>query len=485
MEAAINKEKKRLYPLGLKVMLVISFFYMIGQMTINFNLVLYATQELGFSRSGITVIFGVFWALGTVYSLLGGYLSGKYGYKQAVILGISLEIVAFLLLTVKSTLFLYFGLAFFAVGAHFAVPAMNCTISQLYGPGDTRRHSGFLLNYVALNIGSLIASIGSGFLAQIFGFSYVFLFPSIILFLAVGIFIVFNNYIDYHTESLMSDQEKRGFTQKTKDFIKMLIVALLSISVFALIIAHAKTLNIWIIIVAAMAYVYVLFISFKYYTGAARRKMLLFVVLCIASIVFWLLYNLAPTALTLFIQHNVDRNILGTLIPTQAYSGLNPIVIIIFGPIISWGLIKLGNKGKKVSNLTKFIIALIMMGLGYLLLVPSIPASHFALVGSIWIVFSYLLQSVGELFIGPVAQAMVGELVPREKEGMMMGLTLLNLGCSSAIATYFANYAYINTNNLRLSDISFEHAFALYGILAVVVGILLFAFSPLLKKMMK
>ena len=80
---------------------------------------------------------------------------------------------------------------------------------------------------------------------------------------------------------------------------------------------------------------------------------------------------------------------------------------------------------------------------------------------------------------------MVGELVPKEKEGMMMGLTLLNLGCSSAIATYFANYAYVNTTDLRTSDISFEHAFALYGILAVVVGLILFAFLPLLKKMMK
>ena len=397
---AVNSTKERLYPLGLKVMLVISFFYMIGQMTINFNLALYATEKLGFSNSDVTVVFGVFWALGTVYSLLGGFLSGKFGYKQGVILGISLEIVAFILLTVKSIIFLYFGLALFAVGAHFAVPSMNCTISQLYGPGDTRRHSGFLLNYVALNIGSLIASIGSGYISQVFGFSYVFLVPAIMLFIAVGVFIAFNNFIDYHPESLMAEQEKRKRIKKTIDFSKMLVVAVLSVFVIAFIIAHAKSLNIWIIIVAAFAYLYVLYIAFSQYKGTERRKMILFVILCIASIVFWLLYNLAPTALTLFIQHNVNRHVLGTLIPTQAYSGLNPIVIVIFGPIISWSLIKLANKGKKISNMSKFVIALIMMGLGYLLLVPSIPASHYALVGSFWIVLSYLLQSIGELFIG-------------------------------------------------------------------------------------
>ena len=88
--------------------------------------------------------------------------------------------------------------------------------------------------------------------------------------------------------------------------------------------------------------------------------------------------------------------------------------VITLGTALSILWLRLDKKNKSPSYPAKFALAIMQMGLGYLILTFGImQADQLGYVSLIWITFSYLLQTSGELFIAPIGNAMVGHLVPK------------------------------------------------------------------------
>ncbi|HNM41504.1 MAG TPA: hypothetical protein PKI72_14715, partial [Giesbergeria sp.] len=55
-----------------------------------------------------------------------------------------------------------------------------------------------------------------------------------------------------------------------------------------------------------------------------------------------------------------------------------------------------------------------------------------------WLFLSYVLQALGELLISPIGYAMVGKLIPRQHQGLMMGSWMLVTGLASLFAADFS-----------------------------------------------
>jgi POT family proton-dependent oligopeptide transporter len=145
------------------------------------------------------------------------------------------------------------------------------------------------------------------------------------------------------------------------------------------------------------------------------------------------------------------------------------------------------KKAQQISIPAKFALGILLMGLGYLVLVLPIDVFPTAngVINSWWIVFSYFLQTAGELFVGPIGFAMVGELVPARLEGLMMGIWQLATGVAGALSAYMADMTTtpkLDTTAASATDPAYAHAFLLFGAATVGVAIITALLTPYIKR---
>src|SRR5207253_604201 len=129
--------------------------------------------------------------------------------------------------------------------------------------------------------------------------------------------------------------------------------------------------------------------------------------LAIFSVIFWAAFEQAPTSLNLFAQDFTNRVVFGYEVPTEWLQAVNSIFVITLAPVFAWLWVALARRGVDLSSPAKFTLALLMAGLGFLLMVPA--ANHViagggaaARVSIWWLTISYLLQTFGELSLSPV-----------------------------------------------------------------------------------
>ena len=97
-----------------------------------------------------------------------------------------------------------------------------------------------------------------------------------------------------------------------------------------------------------------------------------------------------------------------------------------------------------------------------------------------------MLLALAELLISPIGYSMVGRLIPSNMQSMMMGMVLFNSGVAAVLASFFSNQALgdVETSNPLVSNPSFAHVFHGLGWSALVCAVVIFALTPILRRMM-
>lgn len=447
------------------------------------TLVLYITKGLNISNTNALTITGSFIAFNYALHLLGGYCGGRLLSNRALFLyGMVLQIIGCIIISHPTTTALYWGLAAFLTGNGMNVTCLNCMVTQLFEPNDKRRESAFLWNYSGMNIGFIIGFTLSGYF-QLTN-SYHELFLLIALGNVVALIIVLFNW------NILRDRNtqiaKLASTKRLN--ITLLGIGLIALLVPALKIAllHASFSNHLIMAVGAFMACAVAFMATQQQDIDARKKMWAYFILASSSLIFWTLYQIMPMGLTLFIEHNVNRHYLGITIPPQWALNINSIVIIIGGPALTYFFKYLRKKGANITIPLQFSMALILIGLGFVILPLGI---HYAdpngYTSFSWIIVCYIFQSLGELFINPIGYAMIGRLAPVNLQGILMGTWLMVVGVAATLSNYFSNLAVGNSNavNPLITNPTYSHTFSLLGWLAVVVGVGLGFFVPFIAKL--
>jgi POT family proton-dependent oligopeptide transporter len=190
--------------------------------------------------------------------------------------------------------------------------------------------------------------------------------------------------------------------------------------------------------------------------------------------------------LNLFIDRNVDRHFLGILIAPQWIQNINTLVIILGGPLLSIIFTRLREQGVNINIPFQFSIALLLIGLSFVILPIGISfADTKGYTNFNWILVSYILQSVGELFISPVGYAMVGQLAPIHLRGLMMGMWMMVTGIAAILSDQFSKIAIGTTASVDplLTNAGYSHTFSVLGWSAISVGMILFLFVPIIVKL--
>ena len=196
-------------------------------------------------------------------------------------------------------------------------------------------------------------------------------------------------------------------------------------------------------------------------------------VMCAFVIAFWMGFEQAGGTMNLFADKQTDRHLLGWEIPASYFQAINPLGIVLLGPLMSmlWTRIDSGRRPWPTS--AKMGLGMIILGLGFVLLYfAQKRADLLGSVGPLWLVGVYLLHTIGELCLSPIGLSMVTKLAPVRVASLMMGSWYI----ANAVANYLAGV---------LESLLAASGFPLYGFLvlsSIGAGLVLIALSPLLRR---
>jgi POT family proton-dependent oligopeptide transporter len=125
------------------------------------------------------------------------------------------------------------------------------------------------------------------------------------------------------------------------------------------------------------------------------------------------------------------------------------------------------------------------MAIGFLVLATGIVAVNTdGKASPWWLVFSYLIQTVGELLISPIGLAMVARLAHKHLVGMMMGVWFLTLAAAFAVGGGLATLSAMPAEITGVASLEvYSHAFYIYGGISLALALISFALIPFLKKL--
>lgn len=165
--------------------------------------------------------------------------------------------------------------------------------------------------------------------------------------------------------------------------------------------------------------------------------------------------------------------------PTELQASINPFFIIIFTPLVVAFFGFLRRRNKEPSTPLKIGYGLLITALSMLVMVAAVfVASNGTEKASVsWLVATYGVITIGELFLSPMGLSLVSKLSPKRIAALMMGGWFLSTaignklsGVLSGLWTSFDNKAYFFLTNTGLTMIA-------------VIGI--FILMPWLKKVAK
>jgi POT family proton-dependent oligopeptide transporter len=191
----------------------------------------------------------------------------------------------------------------------------------------------------------------------------------------------------------------------------------------------------WVLLGITGAFFAWLFLAGEW-TREERKRLLVITVLFVAATVFWMAYEQAGSTLNLFAERNTANSVLGHGFPASWYQSLPPLFIIIFAPIFAALWLRLGHRNP--SSPAKFAVGLLLLAIGFGLMIGAATvAASGVRVSPMWLVLSYLFQTLGELCVSPVGLSAMSKLAPARVAGLVMGVWFL----ASSVGNYLAGMA--------------------------------------------
>jgi POT family proton-dependent oligopeptide transporter len=471
------------HPKGLFVLFFAEMWERFSYYGMRALLIFYLTQHWLFSDSESGVIYGAYTALVYITPVLGGYLADRYlGQRKAVAYGAVLLTFGHFLMGFEgdggqdaaSLSMFWLALSFIIVGSGFLKANISVMVGQLYPRTDVRRDGAYTIFYVGINLGAALGSLLCGYLGQTYGWSYGFGAAGIGMLLGLIVFTVFKPL-------LMGRGEPPAPLAKSREW-GLYAVGVGAVGAIWWLIQYQALVGWALMVAGALLVAYVLFTAVVKLPPHDRDRIFAAMFLILGSILFWALFEQAGSSLNLFTDRHVDRG----GVPASMFQSINAIYIVLLGPLFAAGWTWLGRRGLEPSAPAKFGLAMIQLGIGFLVLVAGAAlGGDGAQVAVLFIFLIYLLHTMGELCLSPVGLSAMNRLAPAHMASLIMGTWFF----ASATGNFVAGLIAAATGSERASGEGAGRQVVLdvynqIGWIAVAVGIGVLVVSPLIKKLM-
>jgi POT family proton-dependent oligopeptide transporter len=424
----------------------------------------------------------VFGAFNYGLHLIGGYLGGRFlSNRNLFVGGMALQVIGCGCIAVGTAAMFYIGLAFFLTGSGLNVTCINMMLTQRFTPEDPRREGAFLWNYAGMNVGFFVGFTVAGYFQGTESYASLFIFATLGNFVAIVLaFFNWKTLTDRNTPLL--DATRNQFRLRQLAGLAILI-GLVPVVWFML--QRPGGTEIIIKGICAVVALTLLYLTIRHPDRREKRNMTAYLILTLGSLMFWSLYQMAPSGLMLFAVNNVNLMVGKVQIQPQWIQNINTVCIVVGGPLLASLFTGMRARGWRIDIPKQFATSLILMAVGFLILPLGIKLAGVDGKSAFgWLFMSYVLQSVGELLLMPVGYAMIGKLAPKQYQGVMMGSWMLVTGLASLFAGDFSGMIPEPSGTTAVAtNPEYVKLFGALGAGSLVVGVALVVLIPFLRKL--
>jgi proton-dependent oligopeptide transporter, POT family len=514
------------HPAGLKTLFMTEMWERLSYYGGRTFLAIYMTTSIakggrGMSDGAMGLVMALYLSSVYLLSLPGGWIADRFlGQRKAVMIGgIGIAIGnALLALPIEDAF--YPGLAIIAIGTGFLKPNVSTLVGQLYKPEDIRRDAGFTIYYMGINIGAGLAPLIGMFIAQSDSFRgfleghgidpnlcWQFGFAAPAIGMVAGL-IQYTLGSKSLGETGMKPTVPTDPVRAKRDVTVLWIIGVGIVGIialgFGLDASGAVELsgdllgNIFGIGLAIAAVV----VFIGYYASVRnsdeRKRVTAMIPLFLGSIGFFGVFEQASTTLSIYAERMVHRDVFGINVEASAYQFPNALFIVVMAAPFAAMWIRLAKKGREPTSVTKFGIGMLLTGLSFVVLLPTLSAiserqdtiellNHVPFTGDLatdtdyhrvspaYLVMLYFVSTCAELCISPVGLSSMSKLAPPRLAGMVMGTWFLATAIGNYIAGRAAGFS---------EERGYTFLFTVLIVSAFVIAAALFVVSPLIRKMM-
>ena len=416
-----------------------------------------AAGGMGFRTEKAGPIYALYVSSVYLLSVPGGWVADRVlGLRRAVFVGGVVIMMGHICLAIPSVATFYLGLALIATGTGLLKSNVSVLVGKLYSPDDLRRDAGYSIYYVGINTGAFIAPLITGWLAQSESFKRVLTSAGIApenswhwgfgaaavgMFLGLVQYVRGGKYLSREGLQPVRPTEPAAAARVARQ-VRMVGFGAAGLVLLTVLLVATGMLHFdpeaisrnfgWVLIAVTVGFFAWLFMS-RGWTRAERKQLIVIAVLFAAATVFWMAYEQAGSTLNLFAERDTRNVVFGHAFPASWYQSLPPMFIILFAPVFAAIWLRLGRRNP--SSAAKFSLGLFLLALGFALLIGAASAAAGgARVSPVWLFFSYLLQTLGELCLSPVGLSAMSVLAPVRIAGLVMGVWFLALSVGNYLA---------------------------------------------------
>jgi proton-dependent oligopeptide transporter, POT family len=363
---------------GMRALLTL---YMIGAV---------ANGGLGWSNGASLTVYAYYLGMAYFTTILGGWVADRFwGQRRSVVVGGLMMAAGYFLLAVRSNEAFFAGLSLVALGNGFFKPCLTSILGCLYKKDSPYRDSGYAIFYMGINLGGFIAPLVCGFFQETIGFGVGFIVAGVGMLIGLATFL--RGQQKGHFKDAGLKPEKASKASKAE----------------------------------------------KPLTALEKSRLVVVCVWSLLTIAFFMAFEQAGGLLAVYAQDYTRRFILGFEVNAAFFQTLNPLFIILFGPIVSYIWAKSGELSLTVKFAIGFFLSAIAFGC------MMLAASEYHTTGSshmVWLVLFNLFVTVGELCITPVLWSNVSKITPTRYLSFMMAVTLACVGVGSYLAGFVGSF---------------------------------------------
>lgn len=385
---------------------------------------------------------------------------------------------------------LFFSLALIIVGVGFLKANISTIVGALYDKGDPRRDGGFTIFYMGINLGSVLATLGCGYLGIRYGWAWGFGLAGFGMLAGLLTFLWGQKFLEGRAEPPVPEALGRKVAGPLNLEWLIYVAGFILLLPAWFLVQRDEIVTTMLAIGAPLIFAAMLIWSAVALKGAERSRMIVAIVLIVFSVLFWTLFEQAGSSLTLYADRNTDLTIAGELKMNAAQTNFfNPGLIVVLAPVFAALWVGLARRGLEPSTPVKFGLGIVQAGLGFLVL--TIGITYFAgadyRVPLIWLFLAYLLHTTGEICLSPVGLSMITKLAVPRVVGLMMGVWFL----SSALAHTLAGLIAKSTSGETVGGVvvdpaaqlaTYNSVFTTIGWVGVGIGVLVIILSPWLRR---
>ena len=444
----------------------------------------------------------------------------------------------------KTLLYVALGLIIFGNG--FFKPNISSMVGSLYPKEEkSKLDTAFTIFYMGINVGAFLGQFICPFLGDVtdaagnrnvFAFKWGFLAASLAMLVGtITFYFLKDKYVrtpegrpigGLPSKNEASDYEE-GESQSAQFSNASLMIAVAVFAGLGLLFHYAFGQNIiYSIIYGSGLTLAGLILSDKSLTKIETQRILVIYIVSFFIIFFWAAFEQAGSSLTFIANNQTDRNFLGWDMPPSMVQIFNGIFVVMFAVPFSMLWDRLRAQGKEPISPMKQAFGLALIALSYFIIAYNVKyLGNNGLLAIKWLILLYLIQTFGELCLSPIGLSLVGKLAPKRFASLLFGVFFLSNASGYALAGTLGSILpatgeqfkkalaggidlqavldnkvmpnatqmkFLLDNQIRnhyptFAGFTIHNLFEFFMVFVVLCGIasiLLFALTPLLKKMM-